>query len=218
MKTVKNEEIVFSKPGVLVKNTGDNPFERAFLSVTHVQHVDELADQDYLVLGGTGLPMVYPTPRDALRGSEEEGKIEFSSYGNEYVLRNFTEEDSEWFTGFGLPLSPDMMEEIVAKDEETGVSQAVEALTDESGVLVGLLYVVDNLGTFSRIDGEWKAGSPEGAEPAEGEEEAEVDFVTTPIDYQKAAELVERFDKGEEITEEEIDKTYAASDETEEED
>ena len=210
MKTVKNEEIVFSKPGVLVKNTGENPFEKAFLSVTHVQHVDELADQDYLVLGGTGLPMVYPTPRDALQGSEEEGKIEFSSYGNEYVLRNFTEEDSEWFTGFGLPLSPDMMEEIVAKDEETGVSQAVEALTDEeSGNLLTVVYDVENLGTFFRIDGEWKMGTTEIAEEYDG-------AVVTPIELLKAKELVEKYDAGEELKESDLEE-YAAEEEEEDE-
>lgn len=205
MQTIKNEEVIFSKPGVLVKETGENPFERAFLNIVHVQHIEEYANEDYLVLGGTGLPMVYPTPRDAIKGSEEEGKIEFSSYGNEYVLRNFTEEDSEWFTGFGLPLSPEMMEEIVAKDEMVGVDQSVDALTDESGELVGILYNVINLGTFSRIDGKWKAGAVEGSE----EREEESPFTVTPVSLQKAKELVERFDAGETITEEELDKDYA---------
>lgn len=213
MQTIKKEEIIFSKPGVLVKETGDNPFERAFLNIVHVQHVEEFADEDYLVLGGTGLPMVYPTPRDAIKGSEEEGKIEFSSYDNEYVLRNFIEEDSEWFTGFGLPLSPQMMEEIVAKDETVGVQQSVEALTDAAGDLIGILYVVDNLGTFSRTDGEWKVGTVEGAE--EGKED--YDITSTPIKYSKAKELVERFDAGETITEEELDKDYADAEAEEEE-
>jgi len=216
MQTRKNEELIFSKPGVLVKNTGDNPFERAFYSVSHIQHIEEFSDEDFLTLGGTSFPMVYPVARDAIKGSEEEGKIEFSSYGNEYILRNFIEEDSEWFTGFGLPLSPKMMEDIMAEDMKTSIDQSVEALTDESGTLVGILYSVTNLGTFSRIDGEWKLGSPEGAEPAEGVEEANVDFTSTPINYLKSAELVERFDKGEEITEEEIDKTYASSEDEDE--
>ena len=213
MQTIKKEEVIFSKPGVLVKETGDNPFERAFLNIVHVQHVEEFADDDYLVLGGTGLPMVYPTPRDAIKGSEEEGKIEFSSYDNEYVLRNFIEEDSEWFTGFGLPLSPQMMEEIVAKDETVGVQQSVEALTDAAGDLIGILYVVDNLGTFSRTGGEWKVGTVEGAE--EGKED--YDITSTPIKYSKAKELVERFDAGETITEEELDKDYADAEAEEEE-
>lgn len=209
MQTIKNEEVLFNKPGVLVKETGDNPFERPFLNIVHVQHIDELSDQDYLVLGGTGLPMVYPTPRDAIRGSEEEGKIEFSSYGNEYVLRNFTEEDSEWFTGFGLPLSPEMMEEIVAKDETVGVSQAVEALTDEeSGKLLTVVYDVENLGTFFRIDGEWKMGTPEIAEEYDG-------AVVTPVKYEKATELVEKFDAGEDMTEKDLDE-YAAPEEDDE--
>lgn len=210
MQTIKNEEVLFSKPGVLVKETGDNPFERAFLNIVHVQHIDELSDQDYLVLGGTGLPMVYPTPRDAIRGSEEEGKIEFSSYGNEYVLRKFTEEDSEWFTGFSLPLSPEMMEEIVAKDETVGVSQAVEALTDEdTKKLLTVVYDVENLGSFFRIGGEWKMGTPEIAEEYDG-------AVVTPIKYEKAAELVEKFDAGEEITEDDLEE-YAAPEEEEDE-
>lgn len=209
MQTIKNEEVLFNKPGVLVKETGDDPFERPFLNIVHVQHIDELSDQDYLVLGGTGLPMVYPTPRDAIRGSEEEGKIEFSSYGNEYVLRNFTEEDSEWFTGFGLPLSPEMMEEIVAKDETVGVSQAVEALTDEeSGKLLTVVYDVENLGTFFRIDGEWKMGTPEIAEEYDG-------AVVTPVKYEKATELVEKFDAGEDMTEKDLDE-YAAPEEDDE--
>jgi hypothetical protein len=188
---VKEEVVIFGTPGVLVKETGEETFERAFFNVVHIQHVPEFSDQDFIVLGGKGLPMVYPTAFDAIRGSEDEGKIEFSSYGNEYVLRKFTEEDSEWFTGFGLPLSPEMMEEIVAKDEEVGIEQAIEALTnEETGELLTVVYDVENLGSFFRVDGAWKAGTPELAEPFDG-------AVVTEIKYEKAEELVKRFDAGE---------------------
>lgn len=205
MNPDKTEKVIFNKPGVLVKNTGDYPFERPFTSTIYVEFGEGSEDSDYLFMTGSGIPMVYPVASDAIRGSEEEGKIEFSSYGNEYVLRNFIEEDSEWFTGFGLPLSPQMMEEIVAKDETVGVEQSVEALTDASGEMIGILYIVENLGVFSRIDGEWKAGAVEGAEQREEDDE----ITSTPIKYSKAKELVERFDAGETITEEELDKDYA---------
>lgn len=205
---IKKEEVIFSSPGVLVKKSEDVQFERPFTQVIHVQHVEGVEDEDYLYLVGSGIPMTYPTPRDAIQGSEGEGKIEFSSYGNNYELRNFTEEDSDWFTGFGLPLSPKMMEEIVAKDAEVGVSQSVEAITDESGELVGVIYTVENLGSFSRVDGEWKAGAAEGDE----ERDDDITLVGTPIKYLKAAELVERFDAGETITEKEIDENYASDD------
>jgi hypothetical protein len=206
------ERIIFSKPGALVKDTGDYPFERPFTSIIHVSYDKTSPDRDYLFLTGSGMPISYPTSFDALRGSQVEGKIEFSSYGNEYVLREFTEEDSEWFTGFGLPLSPEMMEEIMAKDETLGISQAVEALTDDNGDLVGLLYVVNNLGTFSRVSGEWKLGSTDGTQ--EGEED--FSFTSTSIDLRKAKELVEKYDAGEEINEGDL-KTYAAEEEEEDE-
>ena len=191
--TIKEEVTIFNTPGVLVKETGDQTFERPFFNVVHIQHVEELSDEDYIVLGGKGLPMVYPTAFEAIKGSEDEGKIEFSSYGNEYVLRKFQEDDSEWFTGFGLPLSPEMMEEIMVKDEQVGIDQSVEALThSETGKLLTVVYDVENLGTFFRVDGAWKAGTPELAATFDGAE-------ITPIKYESAKELVEKFDADEEL-------------------
>lgn len=93
-------------------------------------------------------------------------------------------------------------------------SQTVEALTDETGLLVGILYTVENLGTFSRVDGEWKLSSTNFEGDAEVITADEV-IVSTPIDYDKAPKLVEKFDAGEEITEETLDKEYAALEEEE---
>lgn len=93
-------------------------------------------------------------------------------------------------------------------------SQTVEALTNESGQLIGILYTVENLGAFSRVNGEWKLSSTDlqgDVEPIASDDM----IVSTPIDYDKALDLVQRFDSGEEITEEVIDKEYAAPEEEE---
>lgn len=92
------------------------------------------------------------------------------------------------------------------------VTQTVEAVTDESGVLVGLNYYIKNLGDFSRVDGKWTAVF---ADAEEGDPEQI--FTSTDIDLAKAEELVKRFDDGEELTEEIIDKEYASENQEEEE-
>jgi hypothetical protein len=92
--------------------------------------------------------------------------------------------------------------------------QTVEALTDEAGQLIGILYTVENLGTFSRIDGQWKLSGADFQDEAEPVTADEV-IVSTPINYDKALDLVQRFDSGEDITEETIDKEYAEPEEEE---
>jgi len=93
------------------------------------------------------------------------------------------------------------------------INQSVEALTDESGDLVGLIYNIENWGSFSRVDGMWKFASFEGE--VESDEDAPEDptLISTSIDLEKATELVERFDSEENVTEEEIDSKYAISEE-----
>lgn len=98
------------------------------------------------------------------------------------------------------------------------IKQSLEALTDQSGALVGFIYNINGWGSFSRVNGEWKVEATEASDiekvPAEIADE-EI-FTSTDIDLSKAKELVERFDADEEITKEEIDSNYVASEKEDE--
>ena len=98
------------------------------------------------------------------------------------------------------------------------IRQSVEALTGQSGSLVGLIYNINGWGSFSRVSGKWTMEAVESSEiekvPAEVADE-EI-FTSTNIDLSKAPELVERFDADEEVTKEEIDSNYAAPEEEDE--
>lgn len=98
------------------------------------------------------------------------------------------------------------------------IKQSVEALTDQSGDLVGLIYNINGWGSFSRVNGKWTVEAIEASEiekvPAEVADE-EI-FTSTNIDLSKAKELAERFDADEEITKEEIDSNYATPEEEDE--
>lgn len=97
------------------------------------------------------------------------------------------------------------------------IKQSVEALTDQSGDLVGLIYNINGWGSFSRLNGEWKmeAVSREEIESVPEEIADEEIFTSTNIDLSKAQELVELFDADKDVTQEEIDSEYAAPEEEE---
>jgi hypothetical protein len=70
----------------------------------------------------------------------------------------------------------------------------LEALVDASiDQVVTIVYDVENLGTFFRIDGKWRLGTPEIAAEFDGTD-------ITELDYDKSVELVARFDDNELIT------------------
>jgi len=79
------------------------------------------------------------------------------------------------------------------------ISQLVEALTDESETLIGILYTIEKIGTFSRIDGQWKLASGDFQDDAEVVTSDET-VISTTIKYDMAPELVQRFDSGETLT------------------
>lgn len=199
-----SEEVLFPSTGVIEKTSGEDTYTLPVLEAIYLTYGGDNDEKEsgLLVRGGRG--MFYPVAKDALSVDEAKGTIEFSSYDGTYVIRKFQESDSEWFSN-GIPLTPQMMEEIMAKDEEVGVEQSVEALSDpESGEVVAVVYDVENLGTFFRIDGKWVAATPEQADKFDGSN-------IIDIEYDKAQELVDMWDAGDTILEGEL-APYAKAD------
>jgi hypothetical protein len=191
-----SEEVIFESPGVLEKLTGENAGDKHSI-LDAVQFVyggeDDESDSGILVRGGRG--MFYPTDPELV--TKTDGTIEFSAFDGTYQIRKFNEEDSSLLTGYGITLTPQMMEEMMALDEEVGLDQSVEALTNEAGELTAVVFDVAGMGTFFRTEGKWV--------PATAEESAKYDGATiTDIEIDRAKELVERYDAGDKITEAEL--------------
>jgi len=86
----------------------------------------------------------------------------------------------------------------MAENEAVDFNQSVEALVDtELNQVVTLVYDIENLGTFFRIDGKWTLGTSDIAIEFDGTE-------ITELDYEKASELVKRFDDNELLTSEDL--------------
>lgn len=191
-----SEEVIFETPGVIEKQTGENAGSTLPISDA-VQFVfggeDDESDSGILVRGGRG--MFYPVKPELV--TKTDGTIEFSAFDGTYLIRKFTEEDSSLLTGYGITLTPQMMEEMMALDEQVGLDQTVEALTNEAGELTAVVFDVAGMGTFFRNEGKWV--------PATAEESEKYDGATiTDIEIDRAKELVERYDAGDKITEAEL--------------
>jgi hypothetical protein len=188
-----SEETIFDMPGVIEKLTGKEAgYELPILDA--IQFVyggdgDE-SDSGILIRGGRG--MFYPTNPELV--AKINGTIEFSAFDGTYRIRKFTEEDSSLLTNYGITLTPQMMEEMMAIDEQVGLEQSVEALTNDSGELVAVVFNVVGLGVFFRVNEKWEPATPEMSETYDGS-------TITDIDYDKAAGLVERWDAEEKLTE-----------------
>jgi hypothetical protein len=86
-----------------------------------------------------------------------------------------------------------MMEEMMAIDEQVGLEQAVEALSNDAGDVTAVVFTVNGLGTFFRNEGKWVPATPEMSEEYDGSE-------ITDIDVDKANDLVTRWDAGDKFT------------------
>lgn len=191
-----SETVIFETTGVIEKLTGaDAPYKFPILDAIQLVFggEDDESDSGIMVRGGRG--MFYPTDPELV--TETNGTIEFSAFDGTYRIRKFTEEDSSLLTGYGITLTPQMMEEMMALDEQVGLDQSVEALTNEAGELTAVVFDVTGMGTFFRNEGKWV--------PATAEESEKYDGATiTDIEIDRAKELVERYDAGDKITEAEL--------------
>lgn len=187
-----SEEKVFPTPGVIEKLSGENQGSK-FPILNAVMFVyegdDDEADTGIFVSSGRG--MFYPTDPELV--TKTEGTIEFAAFDGTYRIRKFTEDDSALLTGYGITLTPQMMEEMMAIDEQVGLEQAVEALSNDAGDVTAVVFTVDGLGTFFRTDSKWVPATPEMSKEYDGAE-------ITDIDYDKSAELVSRWDAGDKLT------------------
>lgn len=81
----------------------------------------------------------------------------------------------------------------MAIDEQVGLEQAVEALSNDAGDVTAVVFTVGGLGTFFRNEGKWVPATPEMSEEYDGSE-------ITDIDVEKGKDLVARWDAGEKFT------------------
>lgn len=186
-----SEEVIFGTPGVIEKLSGADQDKFPLFDVVQFVYEgdDDESDSGILVRGGRG--MFYPVDPELV--TKTEGTIEFAAFDGTYRIRKFTEEDSALMNGYGLTLTPQMMEEMMAIDEQVGLDQAVEALSNDSEDVTAVVFSVAGLGTFFRTEGKWTPATPEMAEEYDGSE-------ITDIDVDKAKELVARWDAGDKLT------------------
>lgn len=186
-----SEEVIFDTPGVIEKLSGENQEKFPLFDVVQFVYEgdDDEADSGILVRGGRG--MFYPVDPELI--NKTEGTIEFAAFDGTYRIRKFTEDDSALLTGYGLTLTPQMMEEMMAIDEQVGLEQAVEALSNDAGDVTAVVFTVNGLGTFFRNEGKWVPATPEMSEEYDGSE-------ITDIDVDKANNLVTRWDAGDKFT------------------
>ena len=186
-----SEEVIFNTPGVIEKLSGENQDKFPLFDVVQFVYEgdDDEADSGILVRGGRG--MFYPVDPELV--TKTEGTIEFAAFDGTYRIRKFTEDDSALLTGYGLTLTPQMMEEMMAIDEQVGLEQAVEALSNDAGDVTAVVFTVAELGTFFRTDGKWVPATAEKSEEYDGSE-------ITDIDILKAKDLVARWDAGDKLT------------------
>lgn len=186
-----SEEVIFGTAGVIEKLSGENQDKFPLFDVVQFVYEgdDDEADSGILVRGGRG--MFYPVDPELV--TKTEGTIEFAAFDGTYRIRKFTEEDSALLTGYGITLTPQMMEEMMAIDEQVGLEQAVEALSNDAGDVMAIVFTVAELGMFFRTDGKWV---PATAEKSEEYDNTEI----TDIDILKAKDLVARWDAGDKLT------------------
>jgi len=163
-----SEEVIFGTPGVIEKLSGENQSKFPLFDVVQFVYEgdDDEADSGILVRGGRG--MFYPVDPELV--NKTEGTIEFAAFDGTYRIRKFTEDDSALLTGYGLTLTPQMMEEMMAIDEQVGLEQAVEALSNDAGDVTAVVFTVGGLGTFFRNEGKWVPATPEMSEEYDGSE------------------------------------------------
>jgi hypothetical protein len=202
------EKMLFSSPGVLEKVSGPDPYKKPIYDVLYAEYSgdnDEVQTGLYITGPGT---FFYPTDLELINVDEEKGTIGFNSYDGTYLVRKFNETDISLFTDFDLPLTTEMMEEIMAKDAEVGVDQMVEALVNEdTRVVEAIVYTIPDLGVFFRKESKWVPSDPQAAAEYDGAE-------IIDIDYAKATDLVEKWDAGEISSDEDL-QDYAMSEEEE---
>lgn len=188
--SMESEQIIFGSFGVIEKLSGEDRYKKPFGPPVYLQHTEGARGdrQSNLLVGG----YLYPIDFEGLVINEDRGTITFRAFDGTYLIRTFQESDSEWFSA-GIPLTSDLMERIMEIDEQIGTGLSVEGLVDEATQeLVAIVFNVENLGVFFRINQKW--------EPATAALSAQYDgAVCFDIIYHKAKEIVSMWDAGKKI-------------------
>lgn len=90
---VEVEEVLMKGPKVLEKLSGEMPYKRLVGDVIYMGYSPEEEENNHLtVLGATD----FPVDLEQITVNEEKGTIEFAAYDGNYIIRDLSEEDSEW--------------------------------------------------------------------------------------------------------------------------
>ncbi|MEY4479363.1 MAG: hypothetical protein RLZZ267_41 [Bacillota bacterium] len=189
--TRESEKIIFGSNGVIEKLSGEDTYKKPFCPPVYLQYYEDNArgiSETHIIVGG----YQYPVDINQIEINDERGTVSFRAFDGTYLIRTFHESDSEWFAA-GIPLTSNLMEKIMEIDGQVGTSLSVEVLVEEAAQeVVAIVFNVENLGVFFRINQRW--------EPATAELAAQFDgAVCFDIIYQKAKDLVGIWDAGKKI-------------------
>jgi hypothetical protein len=184
---MKDIRPIFDGEGILEKTSREGVFKRYIFGVTLTSSTGNPDDFITVDMGDYGYEYLVDSEDVTI---ESDGSVSFEAFDAKYVIRKVSEADDL------RHLNPELKdsEELTAESQGTEIKQSVEALVDASiDQVVTIVYDVENLGTFFRIDGKWRLGTPEIAAEFDGTD-------ITELDYDKSVELVARFDDNELIT------------------
>lgn len=189
--TKESELIIFDSNGVIEKLTGEDPYKKPFYAPVYLQgYVDDERgiNETHVIVSG----YQYPIDLTQFEINHDRGTVSFRAFDGTYLIRKFHESDAEWFAA-GIPLTSNLMEKIMEIDAQSGTNLSVEGLVDEeTQELVAIVFHVENLGVFFRINHRW--------EPATAALSAQYDgAVCFEIIYLKAKEIVSMWDAGKKI-------------------
>jgi len=184
---MKDIRPIFDGEGILEKTSREGVFKRYIFGATLTSLTGNPDDFITVDMGDYGYEYLVDSEDVTI---ESDGSVSFEAFDAKYVIRKVSEADDL------RNLNPELedREELTAESQGTEIRQSVEALVDASiDQVVTIVYDVENLGTFFRIDGKWRLGTPEIAAEFDGTD-------ITELDYDKSVELVARFDDNELIT------------------
>ena len=184
---MKDMRPIFDGEGILEKTSREGVFKRYIFGATLTSSTGNPDDFITVDMGDYGYEYLVDSEDVTI---ESDGSVSFEAFEAKYVIRKVSEAEDL------RNLNPELedSEELTAEGQGTEIRQSVEALVDASiDQVVTIVYDVENLGTFFRIDGKWRLGTPEIAAEFDGTD-------ITELDYDKSVELVARFDDNELIT------------------
>ena len=159
---MKDMRPIFDGEGILEKTSREGVFKRYIFGATLTSSTGNPDDFITVDMGDYGYEYLVDSEDVTI---ESDGSVSFEAFEAKYVIRKVSEAEDL------RNLNPELedSEELTAEGQGTEIRQSVEALVDASiDQVVTIVYDVENLGTFFRIDGKWRLGTPEIAAEFDG--------------------------------------------------